>query len=142
MDAKAKTDLVVDALDVAVWTRRPGRGVIHHSDHGSQYTALALTKSLEQAGLVCSMGSVGDALDNAPVESFFATFQTELPDHGRWATRQSLTTAAFSYIECFYNRRRRYSALGYLSPDTFERKVTSSERTTTPVELSAIAASI
>lgn len=136
---------MVDALDMAVWNRRPGRGVIHHSDHGSQYTALAFTKRLKQADLVGSMGSVGDALDNALTESFFATLQTELLDRDRWATRQNLATAIFSYIEGFYNRRRRHSALGYLSPEEFEserRKVVGSEQTTRPVELSAIAASV
>jgi len=97
MAARAKTALVVAALAMAVWNRRPERGVIHHSDHGRQYTALAFTQRLEQAGLVGAMGSVGDALDNALAESFIATLQTELLDRGRWATRQNLTTAIFSY---------------------------------------------
>jgi len=141
MDDRAKTDLVVEALDMAVWNRRPGRGVIHHSDHGSQYTALAFTERLKQAGLVGSMGSVGDALDNAPAESFFATLQNELLDRSHWATRQSLATAIFSYIEGFYNRKRRHSALGHLSPEQFERKVSRAERITSPTQLSAIASS-
>lgn len=132
MDARAQTELVLDALNMAVWNRRPGEGVIHHSDHGSQYTSLAFTNRLKQAGLVGSMGTVGDALDNAPAESFYATLQTELLNRGRWPTRRSLTTAIFSFIEGFYNRNRRHSALGYLSPDEYERKMAGSHPTNEP----------
>jgi len=132
MDARAQTELVLDALNMAVWNRRPGEGVIHHSDHGSQYTSLAFTNRLKQAGLVGSMGTVGDALDNAPAESFNATLQTELLNRGRWPTRSSLTTAIFSFIEGFYNRKRRHSALGYLSPDDYERKIAGSHPTNEP----------
>ena len=77
---------------------------------------------LEAAGILGSMGSVGDALDNAVAESFFATLQTELLNRGPWPTRQILKTAIFEYVEGFYNRHRRHSALGYLSPDEFERR--------------------
>jgi transposase InsO family protein len=78
------------------------------------------------------MGTVGDALDNAPAESFYATLQTELLNRGRWPTRRSLTTAIFSFIEGFYNRKRRHSALGYLSPDEYERKMAGSRPMTEP----------
>src|SRR5690606_36100396 len=92
------------------------------SDHGSQYTSLAFGKTLREAGLVGSMGSVGDAYDNAMAESFFATLKTELLDRQRWMTRMQLRAAIFDYIEVFYNRRRRHSALGHLSPIEFERR--------------------
>lgn len=132
MDARAETDLVVSALNMAVRSRRPGEGVVHHSDHGAQYTAVTFTNRLKEAGLVGSMGTVGDALDNAPAESFYATLQTELLNRSRWPTRRSLTTAIFSFIEGFYNRKRRHSALGYLSPDEYERKMAGSHPTTEP----------
>jgi putative transposase len=122
MAAHLKADLVVDALMMAVRHRTPGAGLIHHSDHGAQYTSLVFGQALAQAGITPSMGSVGDALDNAMAESFFATLQTELLDRHPWPTRQLLRSAIFEYIEVFYNRRRRHSALGYLSPDEFERR--------------------
>src|SRR5690606_36966180 len=106
---------------MAVRRRRPGPGLIHHSDHGAQYTSLAFSRRLEAAGILGSMGSVGDALDNAVAESFFATLQTELLNRKAWPTRQVLKTAIFEYIEAFYNRRR-HSALGYLNPEEFERR--------------------
>lgn len=126
MDARAKTDLVLKAVNMAVWQRRPTQSLIHHSDHGSQYTAVLFTNRLEQAGILGSMGTVGDALDNAMAESFFASLQTELLDRVRWPTRRSLGTAIFSYIETFYNRKRRHSALGYRSPDEYERMMANS----------------
>ena len=115
-------DLVVSAINMAVWNRRPENRLIHHSDHGSQYTSLAFSRRLQDAGILGSMGSVGDALDNAVAESFFATLQTELLDRNIWATRRMLQSAIFEYVEAFYNRRRRHSALGYLSPAEFERR--------------------
>jgi transposase InsO family protein len=122
MGDRPVADLVLDALNMAVWNRRPARGLIHHSDHGCQYTSLVFTRRLEDAGILGSMGSVGDALDNAIAESFFATLQTELLDRDTWQTRQKLRSAIFEYVEAFYNRRRRHSALGYLSPAEFERR--------------------
>ena len=122
MGERPVAGLVVDAVTMAVRRRRPGRGTIHHSDRGAQYTSLVFSRRLEEAGLVGSMGSVGDALDNAVAESFYATLQTELLDRQRWATRRALKTAIFEYIEGFYNRRRRHSALGYLSPQEYEER--------------------
>jgi putative transposase len=115
-------DLVVDALEMAVRTRNPEPGLIHHSDHGAQYTSILFTKRLEQSSITGSMGSVGDALDNAMAESFNATLQTELLDtQTAWRTRAELKSAIFQFIEVFYNRRRLHSALGFMSPAEFER---------------------
>ena len=116
-----RAELVVEALDMAVWNRRPAPGLVHHSDHGSQYTSLVFGRRCREAGIVPSMGSVGDAYDNAVAESFFETLQRELLDRRSWPTRRMLQTAVFDYIEGWYNRRRRHSALGQLSPDEFER---------------------
>ena len=113
-------ELVLNALEMALWNRQPAEGVIHHSDHGSQYTSLAFGQGLERSRVLGSMGSVGDALDNAVAESFFATLQTELLDRYDWPTRQSLRSAMFEFIHVFYNRQRRHSTLQYLSPSEFE----------------------
>jgi putative transposase len=112
---------VLDALDMALWQRRPS-GVIHHSDHGSQYTAIAFGKRCREAGVRPSMGSVGDAYDNAMAESFFATLECELLDRRRFKTQAEARMAVFEFIEGFYNPRRRHSSLGYLSPIDFERR--------------------
>jgi transposase InsO family protein len=121
MGERATAELVIAALNMAVRNRRPDAGTVHHSDHGCQYTAL-VGLAAREAGLVTSMGTVGDALDNALAESFFASLQTELLDRRHWETRPALRSAIFEYVEAFYNRRRRHSALGYLSPDEFERR--------------------
>jgi putative transposase len=121
MSEHIRAELVVDAVNMAVRNRQPGQGLIHHSDHGSQYTSIAFTDKLTESGITGSMGTVGDALDNAMAESFNATLQTELLDTQRWRTRAQLKSAIFQYIEIFYNRRRLHSALGYLSPEDFER---------------------
>ena len=113
--------VVLDALDMALWQRRPS-GVIHHSDHGSQYTAIAFGKRCREAGVRPSMGSVGDAYDNAMAESFFATLECELLDRRRFKTQAEARRAVFEFIEGFYNPRRRHSSLGYLSPIDFERR--------------------
>lgn len=122
MGDRPRAELVVNAVNMAIWNRRPAGGLIHHSDHGSQYTSLACGRRLQEAGMLGSMGTVGDALDNAVAESFFATLQTELLDRRRWPTRRMLTSAIFEYIEGFYNRRRRHSTLEYLSPVEYERR--------------------
>src|SRR6185295_5799594 len=115
------TQLVLDALNMALWQRRPS-GVIHHSDQGSQYTSIEFGKRCRQAGVRPSMGSVGDAYDNAMAESFFATLECELLDRRRFKTHAEARMAVFEFIEGFYNPRRRHSSLGYLSPMTFERQ--------------------
>jgi len=115
------TQVVLDALDMALWQRRPS-GVIHHSDHGSQYTSIEFGKRCREAGVRPSMGSVGDAYDNAMAESFFATLECELLDRRRFKTQAEARIAVFEFIEGFYNPRRRHSSLGYLSPVDFERR--------------------
>lgn len=114
-----RAELVVDALDMAIWRRRPAPGAIHHSDHGAQYTSWVFGNRLRQAGLLASLGSVGDCYD-ALAESFFATLQTELFDRRTWPTRRELGSAVFDYLEGFYNPTRRHSALGYHSPASYE----------------------
>jgi putative transposase len=120
IDEQFTAELVLSALEMALCNRQPGTGLVHHSDHGSQYASLAFGEKLEQAGILGSMGSVGDALDNALAESFFATLQTELLDRYSWSSRGQLRSAIFEYIEVFYNRQRRHSSLAYLSPQEFE----------------------
>jgi len=115
------TQLVLDALDMALLTRRP-RGVIHHSDQGSQYASVEFGRRCREAGVRPSMGSVGDAYDNAMCESFFATLECELLDRCRFQTQADARTAVFEFIEGFYNPRRRHSAIGYLSPTDYERR--------------------
>ncbi len=122
MAVHLRTELVLDALEMAVRTRAPGRGLIHHSDRGSQYTSLEFGRRCKKAGIVASMGSTGDCYDNALCESFFASLETELIDRSVFRDHAEARTAVFDYIECFYNRRRRHSALGYLSPTEFERR--------------------
>jgi putative transposase len=121
MATHLRTELVLEALEMAVWQRQPS-GVIHHSDQGSQYTSVAFGKRCREAGVRPSMGSVGDAYDNAMCESFFATLECELLDRCRFATQAEARTAVFDFIEGFYNPRRRHSALGYLSPLDYERR--------------------
>jgi putative transposase len=117
-----RTELVLDALEMALWNRRPGAGLVHHADHGTQYTSLAFGRRCRQAGITPSMGSVGDCFDNAMAESFFASLECELIDRSRWRTHTEARIAVFDYIEAFYNPRRRHSALAYLSPAEFERR--------------------
>jgi putative transposase len=117
------TQVVLDALDMALWQRRPS-GVIHHSDQGSQYTSIEFGKRCREAGVRPSMGSVGDAYDNAMAESFFATLECELLDRRRFKTQAEARIAVFEFIEGFYNPRRRHSSLRYLSPITFEHQFT------------------
>lgn len=119
MAAHLRTELVLDALNMAIWRRRP-QGVVHHSDQGAQYTSIAFGQRCRQAGVRPSTGSVGDAYDNALCESFFATLECELLDRHRFGGRAEARMAVFEFIEGFYNRRRRHSALGYRSPVAFE----------------------
>jgi putative transposase len=121
-----RAELVVSALEMALDRRRPDRGLIHHSDSGCQYTAVLFTKRCAKAGIEVSMGSVGDCFDNAVCETFHATLKKERIDRQSWPTRAAARTAIFSYIEGWYNPRRRHSTLGYLSPVEFERHHASS----------------
>lgn len=116
-----KTRVVLDALDMALETRRP-EDVIHHSDRGSQYTSLAFGNRCKEAGVRPSTGSVGDAYDNAMCESFFATLECELIDRHRFRSHTEARMAVFHFIEGFYNPTRRHSTLGYLSPLEYERR--------------------
>jgi putative transposase len=117
-----RAELVVEALEMALWHRRPGAGLIHHSDHGSQYTSLAFGRRCREAGIAQSMGSVGDCYDNAMAESFFATLECELIARSRWRSHDEARLAIFDFIETFYNPTRRHSALGYQSPAVYERR--------------------
>ena len=117
-----RVELVLAALEMALWNRRPAPGVIHHSDHGCQYTACAFDARCQEAHIVPSMGSVGDCYDNAITESFFATLECELLDRQTFPTHGAARTAIFDYIEGFYNPHRRHSALAYLSPIAYERR--------------------
>lgn len=115
------TTVVLDALSMALAMRRP-RGVIHHSDQGAQYTSIEFGNRCREAGVRPSMGSVGDAYDNAMAESFFATLECELLARSRFKTQAEARNAVFEFIEGFYNPRRRHSSLEYLSPVEFERR--------------------
>lgn len=116
-----RAELVLDALEMAVGQRRP-RDVIHHSDQGSQYTSLAFGGRCREAGVRPSMGSVGDAYDNAMCESFFSTLECELLARRRFVSQAEAKIACFSYIEGFYNPVRLHSALGYLSPIAYQQE--------------------
>ncbi len=116
-----QAELVVDALKMAINRRRPPPGLIHHSDQGSQYVSLAFGQTARDAGIARSMGSRGDCYDNAVAESFFATLKKELVHRRSWPTRRELTSEVFDYIEGFYNRQRRHSTLGMLSPADYEK---------------------
>ncbi len=120
MDSHMRTELVVDALEMAVWRRKPSAGLVHHSDRGVQYTAISFGKRLEEVGIVPSMGRTGSALDNAMAESFVSTLKAELVDRHRFPTREAAKIAIFEYVEGFYNRVRRHSPLGYQSPHDYE----------------------
>jgi putative transposase len=124
METYLRVELVLKALNMALWQRRP-TSVIHHSDQGSQYTSLAFGKRCEQAGVRPSMGSVGDCFDNALCETFFATLETELLNRKSFKTKAEARTAIFEFIEGWYNPHRRHSALDYLSPIDYERSYAS-----------------
>lgn len=113
--------LTLSALQMALARRRPLPGVLHHSDRGAQYASTDYRSMLEQHGMECSMSRKGDCWDNAVAESFFATIKRELIDGSRWRTREEARAAIFEYIEVWYNRERRHSSLGYVSPTEYER---------------------
>jgi putative transposase len=120
MESHLRTELVVDALQMAVWRRKPGPSVVHHSDQGVQYTSLSFSERLKEVGIKPSMGRTGSALDNAMAESFVSTLKAELVSGMKFQTKQEARTAIFEYLETFYNTCRLHSALGYRSPADFE----------------------
>jgi transposase InsO family protein len=122
MQDHLRAELPLAALAMAISAKRPGAGLIHHSDRGVQYASADYRKMMQSAGFKVSMSRKADCYDNAPMESFFHTLKTELVHHRHYATRQEATRDIFAYIEGFYNRTRRHSAIGYLSPIEMELK--------------------
>jgi putative transposase len=121
MSERMTSDLTLAAVKMAIGRRRPGEGLIHHSDQGSQYTDGRYQALLKKHGFQISMNGVGTWYDNAPMESFFGTLKSELVHHRVYRTRDEARTDLFFYIEAFYNRRRRHSSLDYLSPEAYEQ---------------------
>ena len=117
-----RKELVLEALDMAIYRRKP-RGVVHHSDQCSQYTSIAFGKRCKEAGVLTSMGSIGDCFDNAMCESFNATLECELLAKRKFRNQREASLAVFDFIEGWYNPHRRHSALGYLSPNNYERRM-------------------
>jgi putative transposase len=122
-----RTDLVVGALQMACWRRRPLPGTICHSDRGSQYTSWAFGHRLRQAGVLGSMGRVASSVDNTMIESFWSTMQRELLDTQRWDTKAQLSQAIFEWIEAWYNPRRRHTSIGDLAPAAYEQHTVASD---------------
>lgn len=122
MGERLSTKLASDALEMAITRRRPGAGLLHHTDRGCQYASRDYRRRLERAGMICSMSRTGNCWDNAVAESFFATLKGELLDDVEMATRDETRGAVFEYIEGYYNVTRRHSTLGNLSPVAFERR--------------------
>ena len=120
MESHLRTELVVDALRMAVWRRKPAPGLVHHSEKGAHYTALSFSERLKEVGITPSMGRTGSALDNAMAESFVSTLKAEVVNRLEFPSRQAAKTAIFEYLETFYNTRRLHSSLGYRSPAEFE----------------------
>lgn len=125
MGERNNAQLVQDALTMAVWRRGKVESVIVHSDQGSTYASADYQRLLKDSSLLCSMSRKGECLDNAVAESFFGTLKTELVDHEDYRTKEEAKKSLFEYIEIFYNRRRRHSYLGYLSPVEYEAKYAS-----------------
>jgi transposase InsO family protein len=115
-----QVELVSDALQMAIARRRPGEGLLHHSDRGVQYASADYMHLIQSHNMEASMSGKGDCWDNAVMESFWSTLKTELVNHQRYATREQARASIFEYIEVFYNRQRLHSALGYQSPEAFE----------------------
>ena len=129
INSHMRTELVTGALGMAIMRRKPGNdSTILHSDHGSQYTSWAFGQRLRAAGLLASMGTVGDCYDNAMMESFWGTLQLEILDQKQWKSRDELANAIFEWIECWYNPKRRHSSIGMHSPITFEALHTGSDQ--------------
>ena len=115
-------NLVIQSLLHAAGAKRPSKGLIHHSDRGSQYCSLEYRRMLKSFGMRASMGAAGNCYDNAPIESFWSTLKTELVFHRWFSTRQQAIREITEYIEVFYNRQRLQKQLGYLSPAAYERR--------------------
>ncbi len=122
MSAKCNEELAESALEMALARRRPEAGLLHHSDRGSQYTSRAYRLSLEQAGIVVSMSRTGNCWDNAAMESFFGSLKEECVGNTIYASHEAARLAIFTYLEVYYNRIRRHSTLGYVSPLTYEQR--------------------
>lgn len=120
MDTTMTSRLVVDALEMAICHRLPSEGLLAHSDRGSQYASDHYRRLLSKHGITCSMSRRGNCWDNAPMESFFASLKKELVHREKFASVEEAKASLFEYIEVFYNRQRRHSALGYRSPEEFE----------------------
>ena len=126
IDTTQDSNLVVNALDMAIRNRNPPAGGIVHADHGVQFTSWAFTNKIRAAGLMPSFGTIGDGYDNAMMESFWSSMQIELLNRKKWRTRIELANAIFDYIEIFYNRQRRHSRLDYVSPIEHELRYEAS----------------
>ena len=122
MSERINAELANDALMMAIWKRKPPRGLMVHSDRGSQYASDLYQKSIKEHGFICSMSRKGNCWDNAPSESFFHTLKTELTHHRRYQAREEARQDIFEYIEVFYNRQRSHSTIGYQAPFCYEEK--------------------
>jgi putative transposase len=120
LSERLERKLALDALGMALAERQPSSGMLHHSDRGSQYASQEYQQLLAHHGILSSMSGTGNCWDNAVAESFFATLKLELVYQTQWRTRAEARSAVFEYLELFYNRQRRHSALGYLCPNEFE----------------------
>lgn len=127
MQSTLERGLVQDALSMALLQRRPAEGLLCHSDRGSQYASRDYQALLKESGITCSMSRKGNCWDNAPVESFFSTLKRERIHRRQYETRAEARADIFQYIELWYNRRRRHSSLGYLSPEEFERRAAAAK---------------
>jgi len=136
MRPDARAELVVDALEMALWRRRPAPGLVHHSDRGSQYSSLPFGARLRAARILPSMGRKRDAYEVGLCQAFFATLNREVLRRCPFRTREEARSVLFADLQGFYNRRRRHSALGYLSPEEFESR-SSAQPESVSVALSA-----
>ena len=121
MSEQVNTELVNQALEMAVGRRQPARGLLHHTDRGSQYASHAYRDQLRRHGMICSMSGKGDCLDNAVAERFFGSLKRERPSQRDYETCQEARNDVMEYIEMFYNSRRLHSYLGYMSPNAYEK---------------------
>jgi putative transposase len=134
MSSRLTTDLVLRAFWMAVLTRKPPKGLMFHSDRGSQYASRAFVKALQGCRMIQSMSRRGNCWDNAPCEAFFASLKTELMDGKAFPTREIAQAAIFEYMEVFYNRQRLHSSIGYMPPEEYEEAISGGCPSTTPVE--------